>query len=269
MGHVSEAMKKSKHEYFPPSQQDETGKVTSVVKAVPPKRKPLPVMKTQTARYSPALVVWHDQSGNITEQYRSLRTHLLAHYKDKPFALVVTSAQSGEGKTITCLNLAFSLGAIRECRTVVVDCDFRKSGVAKALRDKGPRGVADVLRGKATTPQVIRPTTYPNVSVILSGRPSREDAGLTSRPELDEMLRYLRRHYDYVLFDTPPVNALSDAGVVGRVAGDALLVVRMNQTRRESVRTAIRHLKSLDVRITGVVLAQQKYYIPGYLYRYS
>ena len=108
------------------------------------------------------------------------------------------------------------------------------------------------------------------MSAVFAGKTSVEEVGgLVSRPELDDMVRYLQRNYDYVLFDTPPVNTLSDAGVVGRVAGEALVVVRMNRTRRESVREAIRHLEAVSVKIAGLVLTRQKYYIPRYLYRYS
>ncbi|MHC4984370.1 MAG: tyrosine-protein kinase family protein [Planctomycetota bacterium] len=230
----------------------------------------MPVVGAEEVRYSRALVAWHNPSCRISEQYRDLRIHLTAYYKDKPFALIVTSAQSGEGKTVTCLNLAFAMAEHRDLRTVVVDCDFRRNGFAGLLHDETATGLADVLRGKRELGDVIRPTPLANLSVVLAGKASREEAcELISRPELDDVVRYLRRRYEHVIFDTPPANTLCDAGAVGRIAGEALLVVRMNRTRRESVTEAIRHFQAVNVNVAGLVLTGQKYFIPKYLYRYS
>ena len=89
------------------------------------------------------------------------------------------------------------------------------------------------------------------------------------QPELDEIVNELRRQYDYILFDTAPVNTVSDAGMLGQVVGQAVLVARMNKTPRESVDRAIRLLHAANVKIAGIVLSHQEYYIPGYLYRYA
>jgi len=270
MGNVLEAIQKSQQQTPKPPADPRSKNAAPAPVPVLRGRDPLPTVPAKTVKYDSALVAWHRRNGRMSEQYRALRTHLLAHYHDKPFALIVTSAQSGEGKTVTCLNLAFTLAGMQECRTVVVDCDFRKGAVASMLCDPAERGLADVLRGEATPEEVIQPTPFPNLSVILTGKTSADEVGgLVSRQELDDLTRHLRRSYDHVLFDTPPVNTLSDAGVVGRVAGESLLVVRMSKTRRESVRRAIRHLEAVNVKIAGLVLTNQKYYIPNYLYRYS
>jgi len=269
MAHVSEAMKKSQGEWLA-RPGDESTEAKPIDMRVPPRRKELPVVAAKDINYSSALVTWHDPSCRLSEQYRDLRIRLMAYYKDGPFALIVTSAQSGEGKTVTCLNLAFAIAAHRELRTVVVDCDFRRNGIAALLHDKTACGLADVLRGRARPTDVIRPTPFPNLSVVLAGATSRQEAcELLPRPELDDMVRYLKSNYEHVLFDTPPANVLSDAGAVGRVAGEALLVIRMNKTRRESVAEAIRHFKAVNVNVAGLVLTGQKYFIPQYLYRYS
>ncbi len=268
MGNVLEAMNKGSKQntdkVFKGKAKIEPVKVSSH------QRKELKVLDSKDVDYSPSLVVWHKPCGKISEQYRVLRNRLLAYYKDRPFAVMVTSAQAGEGKTVTCLNLAFSLASLEECRTIVVDCDFRRRKMGKMLGNNVPIGLADVLKGKATVDEVVRPTPYSNVSVIMAGKAENGDMEeLISRAELDDVVRHLRRHYDFVLFDTPPVNAVSDAGVIGRVAGEALLVLRMNKTRRESVKAAIEHLEPLHVKIAGLVLTGQKYFIPNYLYRCS
>lgn len=268
MGNVADAMKKE-GQWIGENNATDGANTTPIVVAPAKPRAKGEVISPDKARYSNALVAWHERGGKISEQYRALRTHLLAQYKDKPFALVVTSALGGEGKTVTCLNLAFTLGMAVDRRTIVVDCDFRRQGSRSMLSGHTGPGLADVLRGEAAISDAIKPTTMSNVSVIHPGSTSADEVGgLVSRVEMEELVCQLRKDYDYVLFDTPPINILSDASSVGRLAGDALLVVRMNRTRRESVHEAIRRLSAVDVRLMGMVLTHQRYYIPNYLYRY-
>jgi Mrp family chromosome partitioning ATPase len=106
--------------------------------------------------------------------------------------------------------------------------------------------------------------------VLPSGEARGDEVGeLVTRPEMDEMTADLRRRYDYVLFDTPPMNVVAETGMIGRSVGEALLVVRMNKTRRESVEKAIRLLHSANVKLAGLVLTHRTYQIPEYLYRYT
>ena len=219
--------------------------------------------------YSPTLVAFHDRTGRITEQYRALRARLLAKYGEKAFCLMVTSAESGEGKTVTCLNLGLVLAGQQERKIVVVDCDLRRRRIAAMMHMKNSPGMTELLAGTATLGEVLRPTAHPNLTVIPAGA-AREDAGeLVTRPELGEIISQLRRQYDTVLIDAPPVNAVSDVGILGPAAGEALMVVRMNHTRRETVDKAIHLLEAVNVKIIGMVLTHQKYFIPNYLYRYS
>lgn len=231
--------------------------------------RPAPAQPT-TNNYSEALLVHHDRGGGITEQYRALRSHLLASYPDERFSLIITSAEGNEGKTVSCLNLALALAERRERRVCVVDCDLRKGSIARYLNAAGGVGVADVLRGAASLGQAVRPTVYPNLWFIPSGRVKDEDVGeLIGRPELGDMVQQLRRQFDCVLYDTPPVTVAADAGVVGAVVGEAVLVVRMNKTPRDAVSRTIRLLNAVNVKVGGIVLTHQKYFIPNYLYRYS
>jgi capsular exopolysaccharide synthesis family protein len=226
--------------------------------------------RANTDNYSSVLMPHHDRGGQIAEQYRSLRTNLLARYADERFSTLITSAEAGEGKTVTCVNLAMVLSERQERRTVIVDCDLRRSKVASLLKLPAARGLTDLLRGTCRISDVVQATAYPNLSVVQAGQAKYEEIGeLVHRPELDEIIAELRQQYDYVLVDTPPINTVSDAGVIGRAVNDALLVVRMNRTHKESVERAMRLLSAANVKITGIVLTHQEYYIPHYLYRYS
>jgi len=220
--------------------------------------------------YAPELCAHHERGGAIAEDFRGLRTSLLAQYPDERFCLLVTSAEKGEGKTVACLNLAMVLAERQERRTVVVDCDLRARRVARLMRMDNAPGITDVLRGKARVEDVLRKTAYPNLFVIPAGDAGKGEIGdLLHRPELEETVSALRREFDYVLFDTPPVGVVPDACMLGRAFSDALLVVRMYKTRRETVDSAVRLLHAANIKPVGVVLTHHKYYIPKLLYYHT
>jgi len=235
-----------------------------------PARNRVSVPANAENNYAEALVTHHDRGGRISEEYRELRTSLLAQSRDERFCYLVTSANPGEGKTVSCLNLAFVMAERQERMTIVVDCDLRKGTVTKMLNSKAKVGVADILRGQVTLKDVIESTVYPNLFCIPAGEAQAGEVGdLLGRPETHEMVAELRRQYDYVLFDTPPINMVSDARMLGSAGVDALLVVRMNKTHRESIEKAISLLQDANIKVGGMVLTHQKYFIPNYLYRYT
>jgi len=221
-------------------------------------------------KYSRLLVAHHDRGGQITEQYRSLRTSLLAKKPKGRLCCLITSAEAGEGKTVTALNLALVLTERVDQRTLVVDCDLRKGTATTMLAARPAPGIAELLTGAVKLEDAIQPTAYSNLFFIPSGQVHHREVGeLMGRPELEEIVADLRRRFDYILFDTPPINRVSDAGMLGRAVGEAILVVRMYKTHRESVEKGIGLLHAADVKISGIVLTNQKYFIPDYLYRYS
>lgn len=227
-------------------------------------------MQGATNNYSPLLIAHHDRGGVLAEEYRSLRTNLLSQRHDQRFCYMVTSADIGEGKTITCANLAVIMAERQDCRTVVVDFDLRRRMLANVFRGRTSPGVADVLRNSAKLNDAVQPTVYPNLFFMSAGEVRPEDVGeLVTRPELEELVANLRRQFDYVLLDTPPMNIVAETGMIGRAVGEALLVVRMNKTRRDSVDKAIRLLHAANIKVSGLVMTHRAFHIPEYLYKYS
>jgi capsular exopolysaccharide synthesis family protein len=268
VANVSDAMKKHQAEQAAGAAPAGARPGTPVPLA--PEAAPLesaPVGPISRNGYDEVLVAHHDRGSSIAEHYRSLRTNLLAQYLDERFCLLITSAEKSEGKTVTCLNLALVLGERQERSTVVVDGDLRKCRVAEMLRIGNEPGLADLLRGTARVEDVVRPTAYRNVFVIPAGKADENEVGeLLHRPELGEIVGELRRRYDYVLFDTPPITIKPDAGTLGQAVHEAILVVRMYKTHRETADNAIRLLHAANVKPVGVVLTHHKYYIPKCIY---
>ena len=225
---------------------------------------------TRNGRYSELLLAYHNPGASITEEYRSARISLIAQAGDEKLCCLITSSASGEGKTVTCANLGVVLAEREDRRTILIDGDLRKASLAKLFHADNSPGVADVLRGANSVAEATRETVCRNLFLMPAGKTNMQEVGeLLARPELEDMIRQLRREYDYVLFDTPPINKAPDAGMIGRFAGEAIVVIRMNKTPRESVETAIRLLHAAQVEMNGIILTHRTFQIPHYLYRYS
>ena len=220
--------------------------------------------------FAETAVVQRERGSMISEQYRIMRTNLLAKFEGGRICVMVTSAEANEGKSVTTVNLALALAELQEGRAIIVDCDLRKGRLAKLAGVDQTPGVTEILHGRAVLRDCVRGTGVANLDVLPAGHLEPDEVGeLLGRPELAELICGLRRQYEFVLVDTPPVNMVSDVGMIGRCANEALMVVRMNRTSRESVNKAMRLLRAVNVNVAGLALTHQKYFIPGYLYKYS
>ena len=228
------------------------------------------VASATEVNYAEVLIAHHDRAAAITEEYRALRTSLLAGFHTGHLCQLVTSSVVEEGKTVTCLNLALIMTELLGKGTIIVDCDLQKGKIADLLGAPLEPGMADLLRGTKSLHECIQPTCYQNLFFLPAGKAKRSEIGeLVARPELELVLAELRREYDHVLLDGPPVNQVSDATLIGSAAGSALLVVRMEKTPREYVDRAIRLLHGANVEIAGIVLTHCKYERQSYRYRYA
>jgi len=281
MGNVWDAMKKHEHEQKHEQKQEQKQKQVQAkevspkntadanMEPSPPDSKEYGLTCASSDGYSPLLVVHHDRGGTFAEQYRSLRTNMLARAQQDYLCTAITSAETGEGKTITCLNLAFALAELPGIRVVVIDGDLRKGTLTSLLNVERTPGFADLLRGDCSLEEVIRPTLYANIDVIPCGAAKRNELGtVLGKFQKSGIIAKLRQQYDCVLADTPAISMTSDACVLAPVLGEVLLVVRMHKTNRESVQRAVGLLNAADVKISGMFLTHQKSYVPTYFNRY-
>lgn len=222
---------------------------------------------TNGDQYSELILAHNAPGSSISEEYRALRISLTAHCEDGKFCYVITSSDPGEGKTVTCANLAVMLAEQEDRRTIVVDGDLRKGRLGALFgKDRAP-GLADILKGEVSAEQAIQSTIYPNLSILPSGGAGTHEVGeLLVRPELEDLVMQLRRTYDHVIFDSPPINGPPDAGMIGHATGRAIVVVRMNKTHRESVKQAICLLHAAKVEVNGIILTHRAFVIPSFLY---
>ena len=204
----------------------------------------------------------------VTESYQNLRTALIfARRAGSGHTVLVTGTAPGEGKTTTLLNLARLLAVSGES-VVVVDCDLRRANLHAQLELPREPGLTDFFIESLEPSAVVRATSVPGLFAIPSGRLPPHPPALLARPELGTLLRALEARYRWVLVDSPPVAAVTDALLIAPHAGSTLLVVQQNKIDRATVKRAAGSLRKVTQNLIGVVLNAVDVKTKGY-YGYS
>ena len=201
------------------------------------------VESSTSARPADELVSFTSPASLEADQYRSLR-HLVERLNQESGlrAFAVTSSASGDGKTVTTLNLAGSLAQSRSTRVLVVDADLHRPSVAEYLGVDQPlsRGLVDLLvDDNCSLEQVVRRLDALNLSVLLTGVYEAGAYELLNSPRLDALMQELRRRFDYILIDTPPAMPLPDCRLIGRCVDGFFLVVAAHRTPRKALGEAL------------------------------
>lgn len=221
------------------------------------------------------LVAIVEPSTSTAEEYRAIRTGLLAKWAHRRHLIhTITSATPQEGKTITSLNLGLTFAELRNRRTIVVEGDLRLPQFAKLLNLDPCAGLVGVLADDADPNDSIQ-RVGEGLDVLPAGRAiNREAVQLLSGQKMAALLNALRREYDHVIVDTPPVVELADAGILGALSDEVLLIARMNRTPKSLVEQAIRTLQGYNAPVAGLIATDQsqhrrRYYYYRYGYRYQ
>ncbi len=169
--------------------------------------------------------------------------------------VAITSSFPGEGKSMTALSLARTV-AILGNRVILVDCDLRRSAVANLLAFTPKHCLDEVLEGKASLADTIVRDTASNLHILPARNVSRPPLDILSSGAMISMLEELRRSFDFVVLDCPPVMPVSEAQVLGRLADKTVFCVLWDKTPREVVLGAIRQLRDVQVDLAGAILTQ-------------
>ncbi|HET7233298.1 MAG TPA: polysaccharide biosynthesis tyrosine autokinase [Longimicrobium sp.] len=204
------------------------------------------------------LVTQHAPHSPVAEAYRSLRTNItFASLDQAPKVVVVTSAMPGDGKSTSASNLAVTL-AQQGTRTLLVDADLRKGMLHHILAVPQEPGLTHVLMGQATLEDAVREVEIPGLAeplhVLTVGLFPPNPAELLGSPKMRTLVEEMRRRYESVIFDAPPLNLVTDAAVLGTLADTTLLVARAGITEKEALKHAAGQLHLLRASVGGLVL---------------
>ena len=198
------------------------------------------------------LVTVHDPRGAASEAFRMLRTNLFYALIDSPPKIIVlTSANAGDGKSTTTANLGVTLAQAGKS-VLTLDCDLRGPRLHDIFDVSNSRGLVDILAAGDKVEEVWREPT-PRLKLICAGPPPPNPAELLSSRSLAEFLAEMRRRFDYVLVDTPPVG-VSDSAVLAANGDGVLLVLDSQRTRKGPLLQALRTLRGVGANVLGTVM---------------
>ncbi len=201
------------------------------------------------------LITVSDPRSPISEAYRTLRTNLDFAGLDRALrTLVVTSAGVGEGKSTTLANLAV-VSAQAGRKITLVDADLRRPTLHEIFGLDNSVGLTTMMMDEAVLASPpLQATGVEGLTVLTSGPLPPNPAELMGSRRMEEVIAALVERADQVLFDTPPVVAVTDAAVLATKVDGVLLVISAGKTRREVARAAVQRLQQINARLVGTVL---------------
>ncbi|KFK97888.1 MULTISPECIES: tyrosine-protein kinase Wzc [unclassified Serratia (in: enterobacteria)] len=210
--------------------------------------------KKTTPNDTSLLLTYGNPADLAVEAIRSLRTSLhFAMMEAKNNILMISGASPGIGKTFISANLAAVI-AQSGLKVLFMDCDMRKGYAHELLGGDSRYGLSDVLSGKLNAQSAIQKTKYDNFDFIARGQNPPNPSELLMHNRFTELLEYVGEEYDIVLVDTPPILAVTDAAIIGKLAGTALMVARFEINSPKEVDVSIKRFEQNGVDIKGVIL---------------
>ena len=187
------------------------------------------------------------------EAYRSLRSNIeYSSFDDEYRAIVVTSSVPGEGKSTTSGNLALSLAQSGN-KVLLVDCDMRKPSIHKKFKISNISGTAELLLRKESFEDVAN-CYNENLTIITAGKIPPNPSEMLSSRAMTAFIKEMKKEFKYIILDTPPLQAVTDAQVLSTKADGVLLVVRAGSTKRDAVLNSVDLIKKVHGKIIGTVL---------------
>ena len=209
------------------------------------------------------------RSGNIqtviTEQYRLLRSRLSSlngSHGNKVIA--VTSTQKGEGKSITSVNLAIVMAEDTKKKVLLIDGDMRKPSIHAFFNCKSEYGLVDLLKNKIDIEPLLISSGINNLTILPGGEPVESPSDIIANPRFKEGIERLKKRFDYIIIDSPPIIPFADMNILGDIVDGILLVVKAETTPKERVLDALKSLNKEN--IIGVVLNDSRRRLPKIYY---
>lgn len=219
----------------------------------------------------------NESSFAIVEAYKVARTNtLFTRVGEGCQKIVVTSTFAGEGKSVNCINMALTM-AQTGLRVLIIDGDMRKPVVQKILELKSQYGLSEVLAGLTENNDyipghgIICKTVFENVDCLAAGHIPPNPAELLASGRMKSLLEELRKNYDYIFIDSPPILVVTDAAVLSKYVDGYILVVRAGRTQMEALQDTLQKLEQVSANMLGFILndVESKSSRGKYGYRYG
>jgi capsular exopolysaccharide family len=230
------------------------------------------IIKKEQSNQDFDLITFTDPSCVASENYRRIKVSLeFTNLDMKKQVLEVTSASQGEAKTTTLLNLAYTYVEDNK-KVLVIDMDFRRPRIHHCFKVPNKNGLSDYLAGTISKEKVIQHSNKYNMDFIVRGSEVPYPTSLLSSKMLETFIKDLRKDYDYIFIDCPPVLLISDTVVISRLTDGTIFVVSQVISTKDSAKDAVKYLKENNVNILGCVFTnvneKSSNYNKNYRYKY-
>jgi capsular exopolysaccharide synthesis family protein len=201
------------------------------------------------------LVAHLDKISPEMEQFRMLRTNIMAVDPANPPGVIgVTSSVKKEGKSLTTLNLGATFAEQRDVRVLVVDADLRRPSLSGLVGIESRYGLSHLLTRDLPLQKAILETPIPDLHIMAAGEAAENPAELLGSRQMSDLIEVLRTEFDLVIFDTPPILYVHDAGILGSQVDGVIYVIKLNVTDRQRVLHGLDILERGRANILGVVV---------------
>lgn len=208
-------------------------------------------LKNHPIRY---LITKLSPKSSISEQYRTVRTNIQFASVDQGIqTMLVTSAAPEEGKSMTVANLAV-VYAQQGKKVLIIDADLRKPTVHYTFRLSNHRGLSNILVGETTLEAEVMPCDVENLEILTCGPIPPNPSELLTSKRMHALVDDARQVYDIVLFDAPPILAVTDAQILANLCDGTIVVMRSKQTGIDVAQKAIEALKAVNAKVLGTIL---------------
>ena len=195
-----------------------------------------------------------ETSFQVRESYKALRTNIIFSLPQEGCKKIsVTSSIASEGKSTNCLNLAITF-AETGARVLIVDCDLRRPNISRLLGKQSTPGLSNALVGLNSLDEIIKESGYPNLDVIFSGNIPPNPAELLGSEKMGKIISELEQKYDYIFFDTAPVNIVTDSTIIAKWMNGVVMVVLYNSTDKDTIEEALKQLEFAEAKVLGFIL---------------
>ncbi len=210
----------------------------------------------------------------VREAYKNARANIaFSLIKQGCKKVIVSSSLKEEGKTTTSINLAITFAKQVNTKVLIIDCDLRKPKVNRCLGIKSTPGLTNVISDEVTLYNAIKPTNVDNLYALCSGTIPPNPSELLSSESMKRIVAKLEKEYDYIVFDTPPINIVSDSLCITSLVDGIILTAKENSSTYPEFHKTIETLERTGAKILGVIIVgvdtRARKYGSNYEYEYK
>ncbi|EUJ18233.1 protein-tyrosine kinase [Listeria grandensis FSL F6-0971] len=222
--------------------------------------------KKEDVQESSKLITNLDPRSPYAELFRGIRTSIEYSSVDQALkSILITSSEPNSGKSITCANLAVVF-AQQNKKTLLVDADMRKPTVKKIFPKASSKGLSGLLANKVKVEEAVCKTEIENLYVLPAGVIPPNPAELLGSNRMKQIYEELYAEFDQIIFDTPPIQLVVDAQLLGNFVDGSILLVRRDHTTKEASKKALEKLQSARANVLGSIFNDTKMKASDYYY---